>query len=79
MFRSTLRVALAAGPLTTTELGNVVRTLIPDLCDDTRDLVINGEHFGKQWKHTLRNAQQAMKRTGEVTYDTASRRWRLTE
>jgi len=79
MFRSTLRVALAAGPLTTTELGNVVRTLIPDLCDDTRDLVINGEHFGKQWKHTLRNAQQAMKRTGEVIYDTASRRWRLTE
>jgi hypothetical protein len=78
MFRSALRVALAAEPLTTTELGNVVRALIPDLCDDTRDLVINGEHFGKQWKHTLRNAQQAMKRTGEVTYDTASRRWRLT-
>lgn len=79
MFRSALRVALAAGPLATTELGNVVRMLIPDLCDDTRDLVINGEHFGKQWKHTLRNAQQAMKRTGEVVYDTASRRWHLTE
>ncbi|MBM4410553.1 MAG: hypothetical protein FJ037_04385 [Chloroflexi bacterium] len=78
MFRSALRVALAAGPLTTTELGEAVRALIPDLCDDTRDLVINGERFGKQWKHTLRNAQQAMKRAGEATYDNASRRWSLT-
>jgi len=77
MFRAALQVALAAGPLTTTELGDVVRGLIPDLCDDNRDLVINGQHFGKQWKHTLRNAQQAMKRAGEVTYDSAIRRWSL--
>ncbi|GMU41005.1 MAG: hypothetical protein AMXMBFR23_18710 [Chloroflexota bacterium] len=76
-FRDALAVALDEGPKTTAELAPIVQSLIPDFCDDTEELVINGQHFGKAWKHRLRNAQQAMKRAGEVTYDAKSRTWRL--
>jgi len=46
---------------------------LPDLCDDDVELVINGEHFGKKWKHQVRNAQQALKRVGRISFD--GKRW----
>ncbi|MCX7838180.1 MAG: hypothetical protein N2559_01805, partial [Anaerolineae bacterium] len=38
--------------------------------------VINGVHFGKRWKHMVRNAQQSLKKRGVINYD--GRRWFLT-
>ena len=57
------------GPLETVELHPSVQHIHPDLCDDTIDRVIDGIHFGKKWKHYVRNAQQALKRQGLIGFD----------
>lgn len=57
------------GPLTTAELHPFVKQLHPDLCDDSIDRVIGDVHFGKKWKHHVRNAQQALKRRGLIDND----------
>jgi hypothetical protein len=61
------------GPLKTVELHPLVQQIHPDLCDDTIDRVIDGVHFGKKWKHHVRNAQKSLKRKGLVGFD--GKRW----
>jgi hypothetical protein len=56
------------GPLTTRQLHPLLKAIHPDLCDDSIDRVIDGVHFGKRWKHYVRNAQQYLKRKGMVRY-----------
>lgn len=63
------------GPLTTAQLHPLVQQIHPDLCDDTVDRVIRGVHFGKLWKHYVRNAQQTLKRQGKIRFD--GHRWYL--
>lgn len=75
IFSDTLRFLLAKGPLRTEDLHPLVQLLHPDLCDDATDRVIDGVHFGKKWKHYVRNAQQYLKRRGEIRFDGA--RWNL--
>ena len=70
-------MALERGPLPTREIAEVVRGLFPALCDDSQELVINGERYGKAWKHSVRNAQQHLKRRGAVVYDGIAKEWRL--
>lgn len=77
VFGEAVRFALTDGPKTTTQLGPEVSRLLPDLCDDGEELVINGEGYGKAWKDRLRNAQQHLKRQGVLTYDPATRLWAL--
>ena len=57
------------GPLSTADMHPMVRQLHPDLCDDSIDRVIGDVHFGKRWKHYVRNAQQALKRQGLIALD----------
>lgn len=64
------------GPLTTAELHPFIQRIHPDLCNDRIDRVINGVHFGKRWKHMVRNAQQSLKKQGQIAYD--GQRWFLT-
>jgi len=71
----TILFLLAKAPLGTTELHPLIQRLHPDICDDSIDRVIDGVHFGKRWKHYVRNAQQFLKRTGRIHYD--GDRWRL--
>ena len=66
LFAEAIRYCLSNGPKSTRELGERIKVLLPDLCDDTRDLVINGERFGKAWKHGLRNAQVFLRRKGAI-------------
>lgn len=77
IFCNTIRYLLSKGPLSTTELHPLIQQIHPDLCDDGIDRIINGVHFGKKWKHLVRNAQQALKRSGQISYD--GTRWRLTD
>jgi hypothetical protein len=70
-------VLSSRGPTDTRKLAPEIQTLLPDLCDDRVELIINGERFGKRWKHDVRNAQQALKRQGVVTFD--GKRWTLGE
>ena len=77
VFGEAIRFVLASGPRTTAGVGPEVSELLPDLCDDAEELVINGESYGKAWKHRLRNAQQHLKRQGVVTYDPETKLWAL--
>ena len=62
------------GPMPTAELNVLARNLKPELCDDVEDRMINGQSFGKRWKHDIRNAQQQLKRQGLIVLE--NRRWR---
>ena len=66
LFADAIRYCLSKRSASTRDLHEQVRALLPDLCDDTRDLVINGQHFGKKWKHTVRTAQVFLRRKGEI-------------
>ncbi len=66
------------GPLTTQALHPLVQALHPDICDDSEDRVIDGVHFGKKWKHHVRNAQQQLRRQGTIER-LADGRWALTD
>ena len=79
VFGEAIQLALAQGPRTTKAIGEEVRRLLPDLCDDRENLVIKGARYGKRWKHRLRNAQQHLKQRGSVVYRTSDRTWALAE
>lgn len=68
VFADALTFLLRSGPMTTAEIHPKIRALLPELCDDQRDRVIDGRHFGKLWKHHVRTAQQHLKRAGIVEY-----------
>jgi len=54
------------GPLTTRQIHPYVQKIHPDICDDSIDRVIDGQHFGKLWKHQVRNAIEFLKRRGRI-------------
>jgi hypothetical protein len=64
------------GSLATSELHPLIQSIHPDICDDSIDRVINGQHFGKKWKHQVRSAQQFLKRQGLI-YRDKNNKWRL--
>lgn len=68
---------LSGGPLKTEKLHPRVQSLLPDLCDDSAELIINGHHFGKRWKHSVRNAQQYLKRSGKIVFREG--KWSISE
>ncbi len=61
--------------LQTRELHPRIQALHPDLCDDSVDRVIDGQHFGKRWKHMVRTAQSHLKARGLV--EVVQNKWRL--
>ena len=82
VFGEAIRYVLSNGPLAgepqkTQAIGREVQRLLPDLCDDTEELVINGQHFGKRWKHRLRNAQQHLAQSGVLLHDSSTKLWWL--
>lgn len=67
IFAETIKYILATrGALSTVELNPLIQEIHPDICDDTIDRVIDGQHFGKKWKHSVRNAQQRLKQNGAI-------------
>lgn len=77
IFRDAIIHCLVRGPLTTQELHTRIQSIHPDFCDDTVDRVINGQHFGKKWKHAVRTAQQSLKKEDKIRLDGES--WYLVE
>ncbi|OFX27592.1 MAG: hypothetical protein A2Z07_05555 [Armatimonadetes bacterium RBG_16_67_12] len=69
LFSEAIMYLLSKGPLPTRALHPAVQRLLPDLCDDAIELIINGERFGKRWKHGVRNAQQFLKRKDVIDFD----------
>ncbi|WP_420455765.1 phospholipase D-like domain-containing protein [Rubrivirga sp.] len=72
--RTVLYVLRREGPMTTRELHRHVQEIHPDLCDD-ENRVIEGENFGRKWKHAVRTAQQRLKQRGQIERDDDGR-WR---
>ncbi|MGB9912717.1 MAG: hypothetical protein ACPLRO_05060 [Candidatus Kapaibacteriota bacterium] len=64
------------GALSTEEIHPLIQTIHPDICDDSIDRVINGQHFGKKWKHLVRDAQQSLKKKGLIYLEEG--KWKLT-
>ena len=62
IFTRTILYLLRTRPLTTREMHPLIHNIHPDLCDDGIDRVINGIHFGKEWKHRVRGAQVDLRR-----------------
>lgn len=75
IFSETLLYLLSQGPMKTQELHLLVKDIHPDLCDDTFDRVIDGRHYGKLWKHQVRNSQAYLKRAGMIYYDEENHLW----
>lgn len=69
VFSGAILHVLSERPATTAELQPHIQRLLPDLCDDSIELIINGERYGKRWKHQVRNAQQSLKRAGHISFD----------
>ena len=63
VFSQAIIYVLKDGPLTTRQMHPRIQELLPDLCDDRVELIINGQRFGKRWKHDVRNAQQSLKQS----------------
>lgn len=78
IFAETMLYLLRRHALTTAEIHAKVQDIHPDLCDDTADRVIDGQHYGKLWKHQVRTAQQHLKARGLIGYDDHTRTWSLT-
>lgn len=67
IFAETIKYLLETkGPLSTKEMHPMIQNIHPDICDDSIDRVINGQHFGRKWKHLVRNAQQYLKAGGMI-------------
>ncbi len=75
IFMDTIAYLLVRRPMTTQELHQQIQRIHPDLCDDSKDRVIDGEHFGRLWKHRVRTAQQHLKERGRIAYDAGRRVW----
>jgi len=75
IFSETILYLLSHKPTATEELHLMVKDIHPDICDDTLDRVIDGRHFGKLWKHQVRNSQAYLKRAGMIYYDKDARLW----
>lgn len=68
IFSEAIQFVLRDGPLTTRQMHPKIQELLPDLCDDREELIINGQRFGKRWKHNVRNAQQSLKHAGIIQF-----------
>ena len=66
---------LKKGPMPTRDIHPIIRSIHPDLCNDHIDRIINGVHFGREWKHRVRGAQVDLRRKGLIDLDDG--RWRL--
>ena len=66
-FADTILYLLKKGPKDTETLYTEVKTIHPDLCDDTVKLVIRGEEWSQtKWHHRIRHAQLYLKRQGKI-------------
>ena len=75
LFSEAILYILSKGSLSTRSLHPHIKQLLPELCDDSVELIIHGERFGKDWKHSVRNAQQSLKKRGLITFN--GRVWSL--
>jgi hypothetical protein len=77
IFSRTILYLLRNGPLPTRQLHPLIQQIHPDLCDDSIDRIIRGVHFGKRWRHMVRNAQQSLKNQEFIRFEVG--KWHLVQ
>ncbi len=77
VFGEAIQFVLARGPQTTKIIQEELRQLLPALCDDSEDLIIKGERYGRAWKRRMRHAQLNLKRRGVIVYNASAKTWML--
>ncbi|MBV8780805.1 MAG: phospholipase D family protein [Phycisphaerae bacterium] len=75
VFERAIPFLLRQRAMTTPELHEAIRAIHPDLCNDSEDRVINGQHFGKKWKHAVRSAQWHLKARGII--ELSNDKWQI--
>lgn len=65
LYKEAVIYFLSKEPLPTKELQGKIQQVFPDLCKD-EELVINGQRFGKAWKHQIRTVLNDLRRKGEI-------------
>ena len=77
IFSDTKLLILTKHPegITTQQIHAEIKSIHPDICDDSIDRVINGQHFGRKWKHHVRRAQEFLK--GQDAITNTSGIWKL--
>jgi len=65
------------GPTATKELHPRIQKIHPDLCDDSVDRMIEGQNYGKRWKHRVRAAQSTLKQKGKI--ELVDGKWRVVD
>jgi hypothetical protein len=75
IFADAILHLLRAGSMSTADINRRIQSIHPDLCDDSVDRVIDGQHFGKKWKHGVRTAQVYLRRAGRI--ERVGGGWRL--
>lgn len=66
LFADAMIYLLTSSPMSTNQLHLKLKAMLPELCDDNTELIIDGQHFGKKWKHVVRNAQVYLRRKGAI-------------
>lgn len=75
IFANAILHLLRKGPMRTVQIHEGIKDIHPDLCDDSIDRIIDGQHYGKKWKHNVRTAQVHLKRRCEIRLN--GRHWEL--
>ncbi len=65
IFKEAVIYCLTKEPLSTKDLQARVQFMLPDLCVDV-ELIINGQKFGKVWKHQVRTVLNDLRRRGNL-------------
>ena len=66
LFADAMIYLLTSSPMSTRQLHLKLKAMLPELCDDKTELIIDGQHFGKKWKHVVRNAQVYLRRKAAI-------------
>ena len=77
IFSDALLKLLSEKPAKTSELHVRISSMYPDLCDDSIHRIIDGEDYGPLWKHSVRSAQNYLKRKGKIYRDKNTRLWHI--
>lgn len=65
IFKEAVIYCLTREPLSTQDLEETIKHMLPRLCID-QELVINGQKFGKVWKHKIRTVLNDLRRRGNL-------------
>jgi hypothetical protein len=79
IFNNEIPRILKSGPKAHKDIAYELQNCFPEYCDDSIPCPHVKDNSGHpEWDHLARNAEQALKRKGIISYNPAIRKWQLT-